>query len=64
MADRHTKIKGKQIQTDTVEPSDLMSTNSASDGLVPAYDLATGQFIWKLKTELVYVSEYKAFEVL
>ena len=46
MADRHTRIKGTQIQADTVEPSDLKATNSPSDTLVPSYDVATGQFTW------------------
>ena len=46
MADRHTRIKGTQIQADTVEPSDLKATNSPSDTLVPSYDVTTGQFTW------------------
>ena len=46
MADRHTKIRGKQILADSVEPSDLQSTNAAADTLIPAYDVSTGKFTW------------------
>jgi hypothetical protein len=46
MAERNTRIKGSQIQADTVEPSNLKATNSPSDTLVPSYDVTTGQFTW------------------
>ena len=47
MADRNTRIRGKQILEDSVEPTDLQSTNSPADNQVPSYDSATGQFTWE-----------------
>ena len=46
MADRHTRIRGKQILADSVDPSDLNANNSPVDGYVPSYDSVTQEFEW------------------
>jgi hypothetical protein len=47
MAERNTRIRGGQIKSDTVDPSDLNATNSPSDNQVPTYDTATQEFTWE-----------------
>jgi hypothetical protein len=52
MAERNTRVRGNQIKSDTVEPSDLDATNSPANGQVPAYDSGTGDFTWVTKAGL------------
>jgi len=44
MSDRNTSINRKQLKP--IRQDDLDATNSPSDGYVPSYDEATGQFTW------------------